>query len=250
LADPDEEYITQRFFEELKHALDRASSSGQVETAFLQDLKASFPSRMYSAKLPEIARGIIAEVTRHNRATEGKTGGDLGLVVVRPQMHITQTASEPTLHIRDYKRGLLCQAKLLATRHAHFSKKQRLLLPDRTSYLALLLYAFADDGITLADFEWQICGGYEFSSIESWLKTAKFPSLQTSGEVIYALGSGSAGTDDVAIIDGEISPAKNPALVLKIGWREGEGPKSDVKLIRAAERQTHITQTQAIVVRA
>ena len=82
----------------------------EIENAFIQDLKAASPhSYEWLNTSRRIANGLIAEVTLHSPTTETKTGGDLGLVISRPQLSLQNTYS-PNAELfvaKDYRRGLL-----------------------------------------------------------------------------------------------------------------------------------------------
>jgi hypothetical protein len=101
-----EEFITQMFHGKLAKALRTASQERRVEQAFLTDLRKAFPDLGHAYKLSSRARGLIADVTLHRRETERVTGGDIGFMIIRPQINDRGNI------IDDYRRGLLCQAKL------------------------------------------------------------------------------------------------------------------------------------------
>jgi hypothetical protein len=109
--DRDEEIITDLFHAELETEFAAASEKGAVERAFLEDLKQAFQHVEAHELRSKIARGLIATVSFHHRKTEERTGGDLGIVLVRPDVQESYAWSELAIK-SDYKRGLLCQAKV------------------------------------------------------------------------------------------------------------------------------------------
>jgi hypothetical protein len=105
------------FHGKLARALRTASEEHRIEQAFLVDLQKAFPDLCHGSELRRLARGLIADVTLHKRDTERVTGGDIGFMIIRPQIsnhgHILQ--------VGNYRRGLLCQAKIRPSKSAsHF----------------------------------------------------------------------------------------------------------------------------------
>lgn len=235
--DADEEFMTQLFHGKLAAVLMLASKFKFIENAFLADLQMAFPD-LYS-ELGQIADGLIAEITLHKRITERITGGDIGLVILRPQV----SEQEDCLKIRDYRRGILCQAKMkrASGKWGSFTENQINILPQRMHYFALLLYSYEDDKRTiLQPFSWQRCESAEFNHVKSWLKSDSFPKLERSDVIIANLGYGNIGTDKDEVIDEMISPAKNPSLVITINWPENRrpgGPDSKVSIYTRQEQK-------------
>ncbi len=130
-----EEFITQMFHGKLASALKEASESHRIEQAFLVDLRKAFPDLCFGTELRRVAHGLIADVTLHRRDTERVTGGDIGFIIVRPQI----SAHFDTLQVGYYRRGLLCQAKIKRANGAwgSFTRQQKKVLPERLQYLAL-----------------------------------------------------------------------------------------------------------------
>jgi hypothetical protein len=83
--DSDEEFITGLLRGELESSFDRVSRNGSVERAFLADLKASLVT-VPVASLSPVATGLMATVSFHPRHVEKKTGGDLGIVLAKPDV--------------------------------------------------------------------------------------------------------------------------------------------------------------------
>jgi hypothetical protein len=228
-ASSNEELITQVFHAKLAAELREASEKRLISEAFLADLTAEFHELAGKPELHRVAKGLVADVTLHERETEKNTGGDLGLLIIRPQAQF----SAGWISVKDYRRGLLCQAKLkkASGKWGGFTKRQKVVLPQRLSYLALLLYRYKDGVQRILDaFGWQLCNSVEFSEVERWLKNGTFPSQVGSAEIIQYLGNGDIGTDNDKTIDEEICPAKNPSLVIKIHWPRGNPPSERIEL--------------------
>lgn len=106
-----EEFITELFHGELREIVTKAAKDGEVEAAFLKDLQSQFPELKYSSCLENIAYGIEASTILHPRHIETKTGGDLGILLIRPSVARSFEGGALTID-HEYCRGLLCQAKL------------------------------------------------------------------------------------------------------------------------------------------
>jgi hypothetical protein len=232
-SDRHKETITTLFHSELECEFAKVSGSGNVEQAFLADLTHAFPELKIGELRSKIARGLVATVSFHSREIERKTGGDLGIVLVRPDVQKAQFGwSELTID-HDHKRGLLCQAKIFR-RSAHWgalSGQQKKTLTNKLGYFALLLYRYVDqDGHRrdLAPFSWQLVAGATVEQIGEWLVSDEFPSPQGSQEILGALVRDQIGTDDNVLIDRDITPQLRPSLVIRIGWNDGEGPGDSV----------------------
>jgi hypothetical protein len=169
---------------------------------------------------------------------------------VRPQV----TSIGEYIRIREYRRGILCQAKLksASAKWGRFTKNQKKLLPERLPYLGLLLYRYRGRSRrVLAPFAWQICRTAArtaaFAEVEGWLRSDSFPSCIDSPTVIREVGGGRMGTDDDKTIDGVIRPGMNRCLEIKIYWPKGRPPDAQIKLSRVqskhqVERECQITQ--------
>lgn len=90
-------------------------------------------------------------------------------------------------------------------------------------YLGLWLYSYKDEARReFNDFQWYICQeGETLEQVIDYLKKDRFPRLVASEKTIVAVGFGAIGTDNDKILDEVISPAKNPALTIKISWADG-----------------------------
>lgn len=239
-----EEYITTRFVLNLRVELQRATSCRAIENAFVADLAAAFPDLSDDATLPNIANGLGAYVSRHESRTEGATGGDLGLVIVRPNI---ERRWDDELRIGNYSRGLLAQAKLKSMRTSkwgRFTDKQRAVLPQRVEYLAILLYSFSGEG-ALERFRWQLCRGFRLEQATAWLRSDDFPSPVNSEAIIAGLGNGKLGTDDETIIERVVTPSESPCLILRIDWPPGGRPKP---VIRLEAKQAQVQQVRVSMI--
>lgn len=239
--DADEEFITQMFHGKYGAILSYASECKHIENAFLRDIQRAFPE--LDQELRQIASGLIAEITLHKKATEKITGGDIGLLIIRPNVH----DHGDYLKISDYRRGLLCQAKLKNQKGkwGHFTDRQKKVLPERLSYLSLLFYSYIDSARrSLNPFQWQLCDSFNFPDVENWLKVDKFPSPVTSDDIIVNLGYGNIGTDDDDIIDSIISPSRNPVLIIRLTWPDDARPGGPSSSVRIYSRQENHTRQQ------
>ena len=84
--DADEDFITNLFHGEFRGVLEADAKNEAVERAFLEDLRLHIPESHLSSKLAQLARGISATVVLHPRQVEKMTGGDIGLVLIRPNV--------------------------------------------------------------------------------------------------------------------------------------------------------------------
>lgn len=236
-----EEFITQMFHGQYGAELSYASQCKHIEDAFLEDLKIAFPS--LTQELHQISSGLIAEVTLHKRSTEKITGGDIGILIIRPNIF----EQGDYLRIIDYRRGLLCQAKLKNRKGqwGSFTERQMQVLPERLSYLALLLYSYSDKARrSLNPFLWQLCKVAELSEVQNWMRNDNFPELVTSDHIIAPLGSGKIGVDNDCIIDSVISPSRNPTLVIRVTWPDDQRPGGSGSEVRIYSRQENQVKQQ------
>jgi len=222
-----EEVITERFYGLFADRLRNANDSKSISRSFLRDLQVGIPELRDRA--PAIARGIAVDLTLHGRTSERKSGGDLGFLILRPHVSL----QERVVRVRDYKRGLLCQAKRkIGRRFGSLTRSQRNVLPDRLQYLAMLGYEFRDrDGFDLEPFKWQTCQDASVQEIVGWLARGKFPAPIGSADLIAALAVGRLGTDDENTIRTAISPVGNRVLELRIHWPDGRPPDTRVQVV-------------------
>src|SRR4030042_3268765 len=147
--DKDEPFITDLFHGELEVAVKEASDKGLVRWAFWQDIQYAFPELGHSEQIELRISEIGATVTFHPGKIERLTGGDFGLVLVRPDAQKAQYESNCVTIAGDNRRGLLCQAKInqrssRSPQRPHWGKlsdTQERDLGNHLDYLALLLYA-------------------------------------------------------------------------------------------------------------
>lgn len=242
--DRDEEFITGLFHGRFHDHC--AAQTREVEQAFLKDLRLHFRNPFWSSQLRRLASGIGATVTLHSREIEKHTGGDLGLLLIRPNLRPDGIDAQKWLVEENYRRGLLCQAKIMRRggRWGSFRPNQRKVLSDKLWYLALLLYEYDDpERRRLRSFNWQVCGPkVDFNDVSLWLKSARFPSLSGSDEIIRSLGSDKIGTDSADIIDQIIAPPARPALIVRIGWPPDSPPPGFIYLPHSA----HQSQSQNV----
>lgn len=247
--DIDEEGITLFFHSQMSKELKLKSEENAIATAFLDDLKQHFPFLRYRTAILKEYDGLIADITLHNRTTEGRTGGDFGFVIIRPQLELYRSEPKPSLKPpRDYQRGILCQAKLKQRngkwRTPIFGKNQERFLPERLKYLALLLYSYKDNKRhILHPFRWQRCDipSLSFEQIKEWFKNDSFPSLEKSDSIIKELGNGDIGTDDADELKEIISPNNNRSLIIRIYWPDDKGPGSEVSLTRSTQVKSQVS---------
>ena len=221
--DRDEEIITELFHAELETEFATVSEKGAVERVFLEDLKQAFQHVRTHELQSKIARGLIATVSFHHRKTEERTGGDLGIVLVRPDVQESYAWSELAIK-SDYKRGLLCRRRCSRrdSRWGGLSHAQQKGLSKKLNYFALLLYRYADqngDRRNLGPLRLAASCRWVGDTNKQWLSSDKFPSLQDSQRTLGALGTGYIGTDDAAVIDRDITPPQRPSLVIDVGGR-------------------------------
>src|SRR4029453_4592374 len=100
-----EEVITELFYGLFADELRRATAARTISQAFLRDVETEIPK--LAGRGSVIAEGLVAEVRLHGRTTEAVSGGDLGVLLVRPHVSLEWNVAR----VRDYRRGLLCQAK-------------------------------------------------------------------------------------------------------------------------------------------
>lgn len=218
--DLDEVLITRLFYDELRESLNKASESKEVENAFLRDLRRSFPEFAYSGELRGLSSGIIASVSLHPPELERATGGDLGLLLARPDVSESRYRYS-ALHVGRYRRGLLCQAKVKrrSGKWGTISKNQEKVLANHLGYLSLLLYEYADpERLNLMPFRWQLCKDYSALNIKQWLRASSFPGLLVSERVIDLLGRNKIGTASDAKIEKFLCPETRPFLEFRITW--------------------------------
>jgi hypothetical protein len=247
--DRDEDKITDHFHGELESEFSKASESGKVSRAFQRDLAGAFP-RIDATTLQSqlVTARLVATVSFHSPRVEGKTGGDLGIVLLRPDIQQARHGSLELTVNQEYRRGLLCQAKIFrrTSQWGKLSPSEERALADKLDYTALLLYRYADQNgerRELSPFMWQLMAGAAIPQVSQWLSLGEFPSLQSSRQILDALASDQIGTGDKHKIDKEITPPLRPSLIIKIGWKP-HGPGGTIRI-----RQSYRVANQQILQR-
>lgn len=242
--DSDEEFITGLLRGELEDVFDRVSRNGSVERAFLADLKTNFV-RIRADLLSPIANGLIATVSFHPRHVEKKTGGDLGIVLAKPD--VQEQYGEYLAIESNCKRGLLCQAKVFGhdSRWGRLTQNQKKMLSGKTGYWALLLYRYSDhDGSRreLSPFEWQLTRESTIEDIQKWLRADSFPNVWRSSPIFNSLMDAQIGTDDGRLIDQYVAPeGLRNSLVITIRWKDGADPGGRVLVSsRSSQQREHM----------
>lgn len=240
--DRDEEKITDLFHAELEIELNQASDNGLVASAFLCDLKRAFPRISETSLSFNVSRRLVATVSFHAGEVEKKTGGDLGIVIVRPDVRWTGFLLEKD----EYKRGLLCQAKIFRrnSQWGRIQPKQAQTLRGKLSYFALLLYRYSDQNgerRDLAPFAWQLGRGATMRRINSWLTSDNFPESQNSQQILRKLAHDQIGTDDQDLIARDITPPQRASLVIEVGWKKPDDP-GDRIYVQQDSQETHLQQ--------
>lgn len=187
-----------------------------------------------------IAGGIRATTVFHNRDLEKKTGSDLGIVLVRPNLHHRNFDKSTLIIDREYQRGLMAQAKLKSRKTPSrrsiwrsLTPNQKRVLPPHLGHLSLILYEYSDtERLSLLPFRWQLCHQASIYEIGTWLRKDDFPSLKNSSGIIRLLGNDSIGTADKNIIQEHICPKVRRSLMIHIGWPPDAGPPLEIKLWR------------------
>lgn len=247
--DIDEEAITHFFHSQMSKELKLKSDENAIATAFLDDLIKHFHFFRYRTDILKKYDGLIADITLHNRTTEGRTGGDFGFVLIRPQLQLCSSLSKDRfLKLTDYQRGILCQAKLKKRNGRWgtriFTPKQESVLPERLRFSAILLYSYKDDERHLLQpFKWQRCDfpSLSFYDVKEWFKKDSFPSLQTSDNILEQLGKGEIGTGDKNNLRKFISPPKNRSLIIRIYWPDDKHPGSQVMITRRTQVKSQVS---------
>jgi len=223
--DVDEEFITTALRCHLQHSFQRASECGSFEQALVRELQSRFTWAPTGA-IERASAGFRATVTFHSRRVEGRTGGDLGIVLSQPTFDVAGHASPMSVR----RQGLLIQAKLLGRdgRWGNFTARQREVLSGREDYLTLLLYRYRDDERRRLDsFHWVSCRGSKMPEIRNWLKRDKRPPAALNTEtVIGGLAGCTLGTAEEALIDRHIGPSeKRASLVITLAFEDGSSDR-------------------------
>lgn len=242
--DKDEDFITESFHDSLRISVDKASKTGHVQDAFYSDLTSAFPFLEWS-DLRRLADGLAVTSTLHPRRVEGKTGGDMGIVFIRPNVTANVWDRSSLTVDTEYCRGLLCQAKIRRRNSLKgrggwgtLTRSQQRILPNRLGYLSLLLYEYEDaNRRNLFPFRWQLCAEASFVDVKKWLSSGTFPDLIPSDRVLERLGGDEIGTNDRRVIDEYIAPHVRDTLVIRIGWPPDESPPREFPVAQPWHQQ-------------
>lgn len=91
----DEEFITRMLVGELRAEFKSLNANKKLERAFSNDLA------RFDRNFKALADGLVAEVTYHKKNIEAETGGDFGLLLVRPDF-ASRFYKRPTMRQQGY----------------------------------------------------------------------------------------------------------------------------------------------------
>jgi len=232
--------LTNDLERELANELTLASSKGQVARSFAEDLKATFPfTNPYVFQTA--ASGLVAEVSWHGQNVEKRTGGDFGLVLVRPCVEVR---GDRLTILSGRRNGILVQAKRKRPKRqwGRLTTKQQTLFATFRSYGCLLLYRFLDAG-TLAPFQWQLLRRRRLRTVNTWLAEDRFPNCHGSVAFINMLGTGSIGTSSLKVIKDSIIARSTRTLVISIDWPNGKPPSANISIAFCPSFDTNTERT-------
>lgn len=227
---PNEEFVTEMLHGDFRKQLHEATTTGLIEEAFLLDLRRHFPDLTTNSRLHSISEGLFADSVLHNKTQEGKSGGDLGLIISRPSFTRSYYSSS-RLHLNFEIRGLLCQAKIRRKtgKWGPLTRNQEKLYNDRMEYLSLLLYDFEDKARTiLKPFLWKLCRDTPLEAIKQSITSDCFSGTIDSETVIRALGENIIGTEDQVALDQVIAAVRKRVITIIIDWPPDRRPPDDV----------------------
>lgn len=238
-----EEFITNLFYGQINYFLREASNERRIENAFLKDLEdalgySHFGDYTLSRNLKNTAAGLVADIVLHNKKTEGRTGGDFGLIIIHPSIHF----DSKYLKIKKGQcSGLLCQAKLKdkAGKWNRLNKNQRVLLDQNKDFSSLVLYSYTDiERTNLAHISWKLCRSEAIANIEEILKRDALDEINTldTKKILQLLARKEIGTNDRDTINKIISPSVRQHLELRIYWPDSDDD-SDTLEIRISQFQ-------------
>jgi hypothetical protein len=239
--DAGEEQITTLLQGSVHRSLAIASGRGEIASAFREDLEAAGVST-FDGSASRAAHGLIAEVSWHPRSVEGITGGDFGLVLLRPRL--SRDLGGLRIHA-GHACGLLVQAKKkrCGLPCGGLTVRQKVVLQDKMDFASIVLYQFVDRANRrLRPFRWKSCRGFTSTAIESWLTRRRFsPSrLLTTAATLWSLYRGESGTSDPALIDRYVRPPTTPVMTIEIKWPKGGGPSSYVEISPRPENKLKV----------
>ena len=242
---PPEEFITFLLEDKLRLAVNAASASGQIERAFLADLRSQIDG--FSHSDDHKFAGLIASVNPHTKPHESKvSAADFGLLIIRPQVRLRQWSLENIECSREHATALLVQAKLghnkqgQEYRWGRLKKKQEDLFLQHQQYYSLLLYRLRGmEANKLEALSWQLCHGATVEDAKNWLRSGIFPGEIQSSDLLKRLFARQIGTEDPQIIKTVIAPDAHTrrTIEIHISWPPGSGPPPSCRL-RHYHRET------------
>jgi hypothetical protein len=228
-----EEFITGLFYGQIKYQLRKASMSNKIGEAFIEDLRHAASEISYNHfsidhEMLTYAEGLIADIYLHNKRQEGRTGGDFGLIVARPQLNMDD---DSIVLKKGSSSGLLCQAKLkkIDGSWEPLRRSQEKALSLYNKFFSLALYSYKNDNRdVLNKIHWKNCKGIKKSKIVNSLKINDFNELMDVKEVITSLGQNKIGTTDEKDIKDVISLGKQTTFEIKVFNPKDGDPKKDI----------------------
>jgi hypothetical protein len=228
-----EEFITGLFYGQIKYQLRKASTSKKIGEAFIEDLREAAGTILHNRfsfdqEILTFAEGLIADIILHNKKQEGKTGGDFGLIISRPQLNIYH---DSIVLKKGISSGLLCQAKLKDTYGGWGTLRpsQEKALSIYNDFFSLVLYSYKNENRDILNtIYWKVCKGIDRSKIINSLKKGNFDELKHVNEIITSLGQEKIGTTDENFINEIISLGKQTALEIKVFNPKDKDPGKDI----------------------
>lgn len=226
-----EECVTHMFYGQLMYGLKEASNNGAIENAFLKDLKAidiagsNIIQYQWESIAKSKAKSLIAEVVLHNKRQEGRTGGDFGLIIMRPQLEVS---GKKLSIFKGKRRGLLCQAKMRDEEGNwdDFTENQKTILPNYLKFTAVPLYSYDDEKRTIFNpIRWISCRDMKLDDVVNKIKIGPYDDLLNTGKIIQGLGNGVIGTPKDSDINNVIALSSRPFFEVKIYWKNDKDPK-------------------------
>lgn len=232
----DEEWISIKLFEELAINLYDASLRKDFEFAFEKDINETLGYSDYH--IQSISKGLVANISKHKRCVETKSGGDFGLLINFPKLYYEN--KEFDLVQCGDKRGILVQAKLkkYENKWGELTPTQLKIFEKNMSCCSLLRYSYLDAGNRrLDDFQISLCEGYKLTDLKKWLKNDQFLNSYRLYETIMKLGDKEIGTEDDKIIETIICPDNTQTIIITVDW-EDRDPRYPVEMFNQSSRST------------
>jgi hypothetical protein len=232
-----EEFITNLFYGQISYFLSEANKERLIENAFIKDLKNAlgynhFGDYTLSRNLKNTAAGLVADIVLHNKKTEGRTGGDFGLIIIHPSIQFDSRF----LKIKKGQcSGLLCQAKLKdkAGKWNRLTKNQRVTLDQNKDFSSFVLYSYVDiKRINLNFISWALCRNEDIANIEEIMKRDALDELTMfdTKKILQLLGRKEIGTNDNEAIKKIISPSVRQHFEIRIYWPNSDDDSDTLKI--------------------